>query len=264
MSARRASSIARPLPARGRGIERAEDHDVGLDRGAARRRSARPACRRRGRRSASRDRRAAARSRRGRACGARRTGRRAGRADRGRPPSPWPASSSRRSSRWLAKCSWPTVMSALSQRMPISTSVGSTTSRMAVSCPNAKPRRAAHRSASRRTPRRRGAAPRRGPRAGGRHDLHLALGQRERRRLGRSDAARHVRLHRADAALVGARVEPEATRRTLRRKQLVAALPSAQRRLRDTDDVRELLDPPAGALLAHRGQYPTRPTFDKH
>ena len=93
-------------------VQRAEHDGDGPERRAHGRRPDRPACRRRGRRSASRGRRARGRSRRGRACGARQARRPAA------PAGPEPASqpcamaSSRRSTRWLAKCSWPTLSSS--------------------------------------------------------------------------------------------------------------------------------------------------------
>ena len=86
---------------------------------------------------------------------------------------------------------------------------------------------------------------------GGRHDVAGRLGDRERGGLRGRDAARHVRLHRADAALVGGRVEAVAARAALRLEQVVAALPCAQRLLLHADERGELLDPPAVSGLAH-------------
>ncbi len=88
-----------------------------------------------------------------------------------------------------------------------------------------------------------------GPRRRG--ELARRLGKGEHGGLGRSDAAGHVRLHRAHALLVGRRVEAKAAGRALGLEEVVAALPGAQRRLLDADSRRELLDPPTVSGLGH-------------
>ena len=76
------------------------------------------------------------------------------------------------------------------------------------------------------------------PRVGGRDDLARRLGDRECGGLRGREAAGHVGLHRADAALVGRRVQAVAAGAALRLQEPVPALPRAQRLLLHADESR--------------------------